>query len=269
MMQLFKNSLQLIVTLMLLFVISNASQAQDTEEKKIGISLHGFVKMDYMADSRQTVSAREGHFLLFPAAASLDENGDDINASPNFNALAIQTRLTGKITGPDFFSMKTKGVVEGAFFGHSNPDVNGFRLRHAFFTLSNEKIEILMGQTWHPMFVAACYPKVFSFNTGVPFQPFSRNPQLRISTKGDFKIIASILSQRDFASRGPEGTSSVYLRNALLPNLNLQTQFTSGKITTGAGVDYKILKPRLVAFDIKSDKTVQGLTGLVFLKYIS
>ena len=179
------------VTILLLVLISNTfSSAQEVKDKKFGISLNGFIKMDYMADSRQNVTAREGHFLLFPYAESLDENGDDINASSNFNALAIQTRLTGNITGPDFFKMKTKGVIEGAFFGHSNSDVNGFRLRHAFFTLSNEKIEILMGQYWHPMFVTACYPKTYSFNTGVPFQPFSRNPQIRLSTKGDFKIIA-------------------------------------------------------------------------------
>jgi hypothetical protein len=269
MLQFIKSSVQTMVILLLVLLFNNQLKAQDTEEKKFGISFNGFVKMDYMADSRQTVTAREGHFLLFPQPELLDANDDDVNATPNFNALAIQTRITGKIKGPDFFSMKTKGLIEGAFFGHSNSDVNGFRLRHAFFTLSNEKIELLMGQYWHPMFVTACYPKVFSFNTGVPFQPFSRNPQLRLSTKGDFRIIASILTQRDFASRGPSGTSSVYLRNAILPNLNLQTQFTSGMITAGAGIDYKVLKPRIVAFEEKANETVQGITGQVFIKFSS
>ena len=66
-----------------------------------GIKFSGFVKSDHFFDTRQTVAAREGHFLLYPAAESMDEDGDDMNATPNFNQLAIQTRLTGKITAPD------------------------------------------------------------------------------------------------------------------------------------------------------------------------
>jgi len=61
-----------------------------------------------------------------------DVNGNDINAKPNLNFLAIQSRLTGKITGPDALGAKTSALMEGAFFGHSDGDVNGFRLRHAY-----------------------------------------------------------------------------------------------------------------------------------------
>ena len=107
-------------------------------EKELGIKVKGFVKTDVIFDSRQTVAAREGHFLLFPKGEDLDVNSDDANAKANLNMLAIQTRLTGVIKGPDFGKAKTSGVIEGAFFGHSNSDVNGFRLRHAFLKLSWE-----------------------------------------------------------------------------------------------------------------------------------
>jgi len=34
-------------------------------DQKFGIKWHGFVKADYMLDTHQTVTAREGHFLYF------------------------------------------------------------------------------------------------------------------------------------------------------------------------------------------------------------
>lgn len=218
-------------------------QSDDTD-KKFGINWSGFVKVDYMFDSRQTVTAREGHFLLFPAAENI-VNGDDLNDQSNFNILAVQTRLKGTITGPDFFGMKTSGVIEGAFFGHSDSDVNGFRLRHAFVKLSNDNVDIIMGQYWHPMFVTAVFPGTYSFNTGVPFQPFSRNPQFRISTKGNVRFIGVIFSERDFASRGPDGTTSKYVRDAGMPQLHAQVQFGDNKFLGGFGANLKSLRPVL------------------------
>jgi len=104
-----------------------------------------------MYDTRQNVTAREGHFLLFPSGENIDiATGDDLNSQSNFNILAVQSRLTGKITGPDFFGWKTSGVIEGAFFGQANANINSFRLRHAFIKLSNDKVDIIMGQYWSP-----------------------------------------------------------------------------------------------------------------------
>jgi hypothetical protein len=99
------------------------------DKNKWGIKFGGFVKNDLIYDTRQTVNAREGHFLLYPANENLDIEGTDINGQPNFNMLAIQTRLKGTITAPDALGAKMSGAIEGAFFGHSNADVNGFRLR--------------------------------------------------------------------------------------------------------------------------------------------
>ncbi|MCF8297808.1 MAG: hypothetical protein K9J13_09720 [Saprospiraceae bacterium] len=249
------------------FILPFISIAQDN---KFGINWSGFVKADYFFDSRQTVSVREGHFLLYPANEKLDKEGNDINATPNMNMLAIQTRLTGKITGPDAFGAKTSGVIEGAFFGHSDGDVNGFRLRHAFAKLNWEKTELLFGQTWHPMFVTDCFPGVISFNTGVPFQPFSRNPQVRLTRKlGDnLKVVAALQSQRDFAS--PGGSTS--LRNSAIPDMQLQIHFKNEKIAAGLGGGYKILTPRLItdsgyAAVYGTAGTVKGISGSAWFKY--
>ncbi|MBE0423025.1 MAG: hypothetical protein IBX66_03715 [Lutibacter sp.] len=233
------------ILLILLLGLTYFSYGQSKDgDQKFGIDWGGFVKVDYMFDSRQTVTAREGHFLLFPANES-NVNGKDINDQANFNILAVQTRLTGKITGPDFFGMKTSGVIEGAFFGHTDSDINGFRLRHAFVKLSNDKIDIIMGQYWHPMFVTDVFPGTYSFNTGVPFQPFSRNPQFRISTKGNVRFTGVMFSERDFASRGPAGTTSKYVRDAGVPQMHAQLQFGGKEFLGGFGANLKVMRPAL------------------------
>ena len=241
-----------------------------SQEKTYGIKVKGFVKTDLMRDSRQTVAAREGHFLLFPANENIDANGDDLNAKANLNMLGIQTRLTGSITGPDVGSAKTTGTIEGAFFGHSNSDVNGFRLRHAFLKLSWEKSTLLIGQYWHPMFITECFPGVVSFNTGSPFQPFSRNPQIRFTQKmNNLNMSATAASQRDFASSGPDGGGSIYLRNSALPILNLTLKYISQCLTTGIGANYMSLAPRLgTDTGFKTNEKINSIALMGFAKLV-
>ena len=237
-------------------------------ESPFGIKFGGFVKTDIMYDSRQTVAAREGHFLLYPAGESLDADGEDINERANLNILAIQTRLKGVITGPEAFGAKTSGLIEGAFFGHSNSDVNGFRLRHAFMTLTWDNTSLLVGQFWHPMFVTDCFPGTVSFNTGSPFQPFSRNPQVRLTHSiGTLKVIAAAMSQRDFSSTGPVGTSSSYIRNSAIPNMHLQLQMKADALLFGFGGDWKTLAPSLqTGLGYKTEEVVNGFSVLGFAK---
>lgn len=250
-----------------------------TQENKsdFGIKFFGFIKNDFFFDSRQTVSAREGHFLLFPSNIKLDKDGKDIYAQPNFNFLSIQTRLTVKINGPDAFGGKTSGIVEADFFGNENAafvDANGFRLRHAVVKVDWTNTQLLTGQFWHPLFQTECFPFVISFNTGAPFQPFSRNPQIRLTQKiSKFKISATILSQRDFTS--PNGSASI--RNSALPagfvtvmfdtkNEDNKTAFVSG-ITGG----YQVIKPLL--FTTKGSNTYStnqklgAFSSEFFIKY--
>ncbi len=238
------------------------------EEKKFGIAFSGFVKNDFILDSRQIVAAREGHFLLYPANENLDPEGNDINAQSTFNYLTIQSRLTGKITGPDAFGAKTSGMIEGAFFGQSEININSFRLRHAFVKLNWSTTEVLMGQYWHIMFNTDCFPGTVSFNTGVPFQFFSRNPQIRITQNlGVIKLTGTVATQIDFVSPGGSQT----LRNALLPDLGGQLSFTgSENFLGGLTAGYKQLRPRLeteTGYQTKS--IVSGFTGQAFAKIVT
>jgi hypothetical protein len=237
-------------------LIASAGAAYGQSEKPqpvLGISFSGFIKTDVLADSRQTVSIREGHFLLFPKDEQRDPAGKDVNARAGFNILSVQTRLVGKVTGPDALGAKTSGLIEGEFFGTADGDINGFRLRHAYIKLDWKKTELLIGQFWHAMFITDCFPDVVSFNTGAPFQPFSRAPQIRLTrTFGKLSLAATALSQRDFASNGPDGVSSVYIRNAARPEFNLKVQYAAKdpaagtETVVGLGADHMTIAPRLV-----------------------
>ena len=248
--------------------------AQD-QNKTFGISFSGFVKSDFFFDTRQTVNIREGHFLLYPAAENPDANGEDINAASSFNFLSIQTRLTGSITAPDAFGAAVNGVIEADFFGNENAafvDANGFRLRHAYARMKWANTELLFGQYWHALFIPRCFSDVISFNTGAPFQPFSRNPQIRFTYKADaVSFTAVAASQRDFAS--PGGSASQ--RNAAMPSVHALLQVedrnaeTKREFLAGAGGGYSALRPLLQTemgtSKFVADETVGGMTATAFV----
>ena len=250
----------LILTAVFTFSISGA---QETEEPVWGITFSGFVNTDFIWDSRQTVSAREGHFLLWPAAEKPDPNNEDINARANFSILSIRTRLKGSISGPDVLGARTSAVIEGSFFGHHDSDLNGFRLRHAYAKMNWENTELIAGQTWHPMFIPACFPLTLNFNTGSPFVPFARNPQIRLTQNmGPVKVSLTALGHTDFTTAaGIQG-----LRNAGYPELHFHAVYANTppengtRFMLGGGVGYKRILPAIETDS--SYKTTNGLGSI-------
>jgi hypothetical protein len=226
--------------------------APEVKTPLFGIVFSGYVKTDIIFDTRETSGLREGQFLLYPECVLKDAESKDLNAKPNFNMLSIQTRLAGTITGPDVLKAKTSAYFEGEFFGNINTAINSFRLRHAWVKLAWTHTELLVGQYWHPMFVANCAPETVSFNTGAPFVVFSRNPQVRLTQSiGHFKLQLAALSQLDFTTTGPDGGSPKYLRNSAIPEMDFQVQYgvkneaKGTEFLVGAGIDYILLTPRL------------------------
>lgn len=235
------------VVSVLIILMAGAALQQVRAAEGLELGVNGYVNVAFFYDSRQTVSAREGHFLLWPAEMQFDANQTDINATPSLNILAVQSRLTLKISGPSTLGAKTTGLMEGDYLGLQESDINGFRLRHAFVRLDWSQTSLLIGQYWNPMFVTKAYPSTVGSNAGVPFQPFARNPQIRLThTVGAFQVLAAALSQRDYTSIGPQGGSSSYLRNAVLPDLHLHLQYDKPHVLFGAGGEYKQIKPRFM-----------------------
>ena len=86
-----------LITLLLSIIILKGI-SQDTD-KNFGIKFSGYVKTDIFYDTRQSCSSnapREGYFYLYPDDAVYDVNGNDVNASPSFHMLSIQSRLKGR-----------------------------------------------------------------------------------------------------------------------------------------------------------------------------
>jgi hypothetical protein len=254
-------------TFYMTFILMSSVHAQK-ENPDLGIQLSGYVKNDVFYDSRQTVDAREGHFLLWPAPELPDANQQDINKQAGLNILSVQSRISGTITGPDALGATTSGKIEGDFFAQANDNINLFRLRHAFVRFSWQKSQLLFGQYWNPLFVTSCFPATISFNTGVPIQPFARNPQIRFMHNfGNFNLIAAALAQRDYPSRIDQEVSSKFLRNSAIPDMHLQLHYQTTQFNAGAGMAYKTIIPRLSTNqNTKTNQRVGGISGLAFAK---
>jgi len=234
---------------------------------KPAITWSGFVKAEALYDTRQIVEAREGYLLLYPKSVFPDKNGEDINAHGSFNQYAMSARLTVKAIGPDILGAKASALIEGDFTGASNLENNSFRLRHAYLKLKWANASILAGQYWHPIDIPEMIPNVLSLNTGAPFHPFSRQPQIRIDvSRGKINTMLAITAQRDYMNSGPAGASTTYLRNSAIPNLHAQVQYVSDQVFAGIGFDYKHIHPRLVTDSLfATNAAVNCLSNTAFV----
>lgn len=271
--------------LLLLFIpINTYAKTDKNEDAKTGIKLTGFIKYEVMYDTRQTVTAREGNFLLYPERPVYDTHNIDINASPSLNMFTINSMLKLALIGPEVFQAASTAFFEVDFWGsevNKLVDLNHFRLRHAWVKFNWNTTELLIGQFWHPMSISGFFPRPASSNSGVPFHPISRNPQIRLMKNvGNMKLIGSVLSQRDFPSTGPQGIDSQYLRNSGIPNIHFQVQCggDSSNIITGVGIDYKKIVPELHIINddgeiLKTGNSLSAFSYVGFLrvntKYIS
>ncbi|MBA4323178.1 MAG: hypothetical protein C0408_10215, partial [Odoribacter sp.] len=142
-------------------------------------------------------------------------------------------------------------------------------LRHAYVKMDWPKTALLIGQFWHPLFPTESFPGTISFNTGAPFTPFSRNPQVRLTRKfGKLSFSSTAYSQRDFTSTGPDGSSNKYLRNSGLPGFNVQFRVPAGEVFTGwAGFDYKRLRPELrTSANVETNAAIGSFTAFATMK---
>jgi hypothetical protein len=213
------------------------------QSEDIKVKVSGFVKADYWIDTRRNTDGIDGLFCYYPLAPEYDANGDDLNQVATANLTALSTRLRIAAAGPSIFGAKANAVVEADFTGTSN--VMLLRLRQANLNLSWAQSTLVVGQTWHPFCIPQFLPRTLSLNTGAPFQCFNRNPQVTYtySIGHGLTLLGSINYQCGYESEGPSGRSSIYLRNAVIPNLDFQVSKTSGHSTFGVAYDFKMLRP--------------------------
>jgi len=216
-------------------------------EKEWDVSLYGFIRTDYMWDSRKSAQVREDNLNLYPLDEVKDVTGKDVNKVSQSNFLSVTSRLGVKAKGPNVWGAKTSGVLEGDFFGNFEGSTIGlFRLRHGYVTLDWAKTSVTMGQTWYPQFVPEVFPGVANFNTGIMFNPFGWATQVKVKqmlTKS-ISFTAVAYKEREFttatATTGSQNSASM---NSALPTLHGQFQFKGKNIIAGFGGEYKSLQP--------------------------
>ncbi|MBR4739396.1 MAG: hypothetical protein IK058_05270 [Bacteroidales bacterium] len=220
-----------------------------------GFSLdwHGFVNPHYYADSRAVLGGREDMMLFYPKPILLDSLGRDLNDGWQANMLAITARLNLRITGPDMLGAKTSAFIEGDFTGSTNDNINTLRLRHAYIDMSWKHHRLLAGQYWYAMVIHEIMPMTNPLNMGAPFHCYARQPQVRYEYHhGAFEAVAVAQWQLDNKSQGildgvptAAAGNTAFARHSLVPELNAQLRYNTGKFFLGAAVNAKTIQPEV------------------------
>lgn len=245
--------------LILLFFIFLSILVYAAEPVSTTIKFYGFVRNDFYYNSRQNIETIDGLFQLFPKPIELNSSNEDKNANPQSEMLSIQTRFGVNINGSTLFGAKSSAKIEADFCGFGT-NFYVLRIRQAYVFFNWRKSELLVGQTWHPLF-GNVIPTMLSLNDGAPFQPFNRSPQIRFNYKlsNSFSLTAAALYQMQFTSLGPVGASSTYLKNAVLPNFFVGAENKTEHWISGAGMDVKTIKP--------SVELLTSMSAIVYTQY--
>ena len=228
-----------------LLLISATSFSQGFfTSKNIKVDLTGFVRNDFIFDTRRNVDACDRLLEFMPMAPDYDTNGEDINAQPSAQFLNTFTRFGTALSGLEMGKATIGAYVEVDFTGGAS--TNSLRFRHAYTKFVWPKTQLLFGRTWHPTFIEKVYPSTLNENTGLPFQVFNRSPQLRIThhLTDNVDFIAGAVYQFKYANTGPARKTYQYQRDAVVPNLHAQLQFYNESWVLGAAFDWKSIKPR-------------------------
>ena len=251
----------------------SALQAQETKKENVkdNISNHfkpyGFIRNYFSVDTRENVAGTGDLFNYLPKdnlwnqteaeAAASGVQREDLNAQTTMRFLSLTTRLGLDIKDYRWKKTSFGGKIEADFYAGltGSTGTAQMRLRQAYMTLTWDslrmsgdalsRVNLLLGQTWHPM--AADMPDVISLNTGAPFNPFSRTPQVKMDARLGkyFTFTASALWQMQYTSTGPEGASANYIKYAYTPECYLGLSYhPNANVLLRAGVDLLSIAPR-------------------------
>lgn len=258
-----------------LVLITGTAFGQD-KPKEISTEFYGFIRFDSFFDSYKGLNAANEQFFIVPLYAGVDANGKHINKTTTYNFSSMATRLGVRISGPEILKAKTSANIEADFAGDLGSNPAMLRVRQANAVFAWTKSSLLVGQTWHPFWSGKVFPTVGGLNTGVPFQPFNRSPQIRFDYKPNPKLIlsAAMVSEFQYKSYGFTKIDSMYPkamsytdksetfnRNAGVPEMVANIEMNNGGFTLGAGASLKYILPTLY--------TVEVVPGKDTKKYVS
>lgn len=256
------------ICLILTLAISLAAFA----ESPFAFKFYGLVRADLFYNSRANVENVDGLFFMYPKDHSYDADGNDLNATPQGSFYMLYSRLGVDVKGPNLGKARTSAKIEIDFRG-SGSSFTMPRIRHAYFNLDWKRCDLLVGQTFHPLF-GEVSPSLLNLSAGAPFQPFNRSPLIRfryISAGGFYTSLAAIW-QMQYSSDGPDGKTHNYLKNSCIPELFLGIDYRHGPLTAGIGAEMLSLSPRQKAIGAdgktyKVNERVTSFSGEAHIKY--
>ena len=239
-------------------------------EKEWDVSWYGFIRTDYIWDTRKSAQVREYNLNLYPLDEVLDVNGADLNDAGASNFLSVVSRLGTKVKGPNVWGAKISGTLEGDFFGNTEASIGLLRLRHAYVNMDWSKTSLTMGQTWYPTFIPEVFPGVANFSTGILFNPFGWASQIKLKqnfTK-EFSGAITAYKEREFttqtATGGTQNSASI---NSSIPTIHGQLQFKNKNWIAGLGAEFKSLQPLTESGGKVSNEKANSTSFVAYLKY--
>lgn len=267
--------------LLCLFISSLSTIGQDVKPKETSLEFYGFVRFESFFDSYKGLNAGNELFFIAPNYAGVDANGKHINQTPTYNFSSMATRLGVRISGPEILKAKTTVNIEADFAGDLGNNPAMLRIRQANTVFTWKKTSLLVGQTWHPFWSGKVFPTVAGLNTGSPFQPFNRSPQIRFDYKPNAKLIlsAAMVSEFQYKSYGFTKVetmtiekSEIFNRNAGMPEMIANIEMNNGGYTLGAGASLKYILPTLYTTGTSgryiSDNKVQAVSFVGYTQYV-
>ncbi len=233
-------------------------------DSKISVKPYGFVRNYLVFDSRKTVTVCGEEYNIIPldedwniTEAQATTDGDvlpegataryDANAVPQMHLLALTSRFGVALSGPGLFGASSNGRIEGDFAGFgTNNTVMRLRLAYVQLRWDDAKVSqsLLVGQDWHPL-SGNIMPEAIGMAAGSPFRPHSRTPQVRYElAHGLLRLTAATLWQFQYTSPGPNGESTEYSRQGLLPELFVGVGLRNELIYAQLGADFTSLLVR-------------------------
>jgi len=245
------------------------------DETPSKVRLYGFIRNYLVYDSHEVNAGTQDLYFYMPKDRKM-EYGVDLNAVPSFRMLALTSRLGLDISGYRIGNTRVRGIIEGDFYCMSGSTA-AFRLRQAYAGILWDNLvlgDLLLnvGQTWHPM--AVDMPHVTNLETGAPFNPFNRSPQIMAHwTVGNFTWTGGILYPMQYLPVGPSSTtgpawnglqekyeptttyatvkSADFAKYGLIPEVYLGMSYQRGGFMGKAGVNLFSIKPGWEAPDVR------------------
>ncbi len=242
-------------------VVALAQQAASD----FSFKFYGRIRGDLFYNSRANEESVDGLFYSYPKDKDPDAAGNDLNATPQSNFYTIYTRMGVDINGPALGKAATSAKIELDFRG-SGSTLTVVRLRQAYVNFGWGRSELLVGQTWHPLF-GEVSPSVLNLSTGSPFQPFNRSPMVRytLSNPGGLVLTGAAIWQSQYNSDGPDGKSHKYIKNGRIPEIFAGLDYRGKTWIAGVSADMLSISPRQKAvIDGKIYKVNERVTSLSF-----